>query len=101
MQSVGVDGVDFHQIIFYALRPGGYKKLNKVCRWNWDHMKRPRLLRVPCKQRHTCKHGPGARHVVDGAQDSGSAARSSAADVMATSELGGPGNPTLGGWVSG
>ena len=54
-------------------------------------MKRPRLLRVPCK------HGPGARHVVDGAQDSGSAARSSAADVMATSELGGPGNPTPGG----
>ena len=35
--------------------------------------------------------------MVDGAQDSGSAARSSAADVMATSELGGPGNPTPGG----
>lgn len=40
-------GVDFHQVIFHVLRPGGYKKLNKVCRWNWGHMKRPRLLRVP------------------------------------------------------
>ncbi len=37
---------------------------------------------------HAWQHGPH-----DGAQDSGSAARSSAADVMATSELGGPDNP--------